>query len=129
MTDEITNSNLGLPGGNGSQALFFNSVNLGDSDVEYITIVFPPGCAGLVGVRIEFAVNPVYPKPLGSFFIFDDYTFTIDVSGQGNSGQWRAVGYNQDTYFHTIRTYWGWNYLKRANPQSAATLISLLGGC
>ena len=125
MTDQITNSILGLPPGNGSKALFFNAVNLGDSEVEYITLVFPPGCAGLVGVRIEFAVNPVYPLPTGSYFIFDDLTYTIQVSGQGNSGQWRVVGYNQDTYFHTIQTYWGWNYLKRANPQSAATLISL----
>lgn len=125
MTDQITQATLSLPAGNGSQAIFFNHVDLGLSDVEYITLVFPPGCAGLVGVRIEFAVNPVYPLPTGSWFIFDDYTFNIQVSGQGNSGQWRVVGYNQDTYPHNIQSYWGWNYLKRPDASLSSPLISL----
>lgn len=125
MTDVVTSSALGLPGGNGSQALFFNSVNLGWSDVEEIIIVFPPGCAGLVGVRIEYAVNPVYPTPAGSYFIFDNYTHVIRPTGQPKGGQWRIVGYNQDTFFHTIQSYWGWNYLPGQQQGNAATLISL----
>jgi len=125
MTDVITTQPLIIPAGNGSTEVYYEEVNLGDSQVESITIVFPPGCAGLVGVQIQYAVNPVYPVGAGSWFVLDDYTYVIDVSNQQTGGQWRIAGYNADIYQHAIQSYWGWNYLPQSPVQSAASLISL----
>ena len=125
MTDVITTQPLVIPAGNGSTEVYYEEVNLGDSQVETITIVFPPGCAGLVGAQVQYAVNPVYPEGANNWFIFDDYTFVIDVTNQQTSGQWRIAGYNEDVYQHTIQTYWGWNYLPVSQQQSLTQLVSL----
>lgn len=125
MTDVITAQPFSPGPGSGSFALWYNDVKLGDSDVEFILVTFPPGCAGLVGCRIEYAHNPVYPIGSNEWFIFDDYTFRIDVSGQRTGGQWRISGYNTDILPHTIQSYWGWNYLKRTVPELVTPLVSL----
>ncbi len=87
--------------------------------------MFPPGCAGLVGVQIQYAVNPVYPNAHGAYYILDDYTLVIPVSSQQKAGQWRLVAYNYDTYVHTIRSYWSYNYLTSQQASGNSPLISL----
>lgn len=125
MPDAIFVSRLNLPAGNGSAALFFNSVELGWSDVTKIIVRFPPGCAGLVGARLEYTQHPVYPIDGTGFFIFDDFTYEIDVTNQGNSGSWRAVGYNTDIYPHTVDFYFEYNWITQAQAQSNSPLVSL----
>lgn len=125
MTDTVLANGMLLPAGNGSQAVFFNHIDLGWSDVQEIMIVFPPGCAGLVGVQIQYAVNPVYPNDAGGYYVLDNYTLTIPVSRQQQGGQWRIAGYNQDTYPHTIRSYWSYNYLNAPQRASSSPLVSL----
>jgi hypothetical protein len=125
MADTVFEQDLNLAAGNGSSAVFFAAVNLGWSDVQEVMIVFPPGCSGLVGIQLQYAVNSVYPNSGNSYYVMDDYILTIPVSGQQQGGQWRIVGYNQDRHAHTVRSYWSYNYL--ANTQNAAStpLISL----
>jgi hypothetical protein len=125
MPDAVYEQDLTIPAGNGSKGIYFNAVNLGLSDVQEIMIVFPPGCAGLVGVVIQYAVNPVYPNANGSYYVLDDYVLTIPVSGQQKAGQWRIAGYNQDTFPHTIRSYWSYNYLTVPEVTGTSPLISL----
>lgn len=125
MPDTVYEQDLPIPAGNGSNAVFFNPVNLGWSDVQEIMIVFPPGCAGLVGVQIQYAVNPVYPNAAGAYYVLDDYTLVIPVSGQQQGGQWRIAGYNMDTYPHTIRSYWSYNHLAIGQSGQQSALVSL----
>lgn len=124
MSDFIRSAVLTIPAGHGSGQLYINDVPLGISDVEKIDLVFPPGCSGLVGVRIEFAINPVYPTGSPGFFILDDDRIQIPVSNQGNSGQWRLTGYNQDAYVHSVYAYFYYNMVDSA-PSSSSSLVSL----
>lgn len=125
MTDVITAQPLTLPPNGGPNTLWYEQVNLGWSNVSQILITFPPGCANLVGARIEFAINPVYPIGGNSWFTFDDYTLAIDVTGQGNSGQWRFTGYNSDVYPHNLTAYFFWDYVDLASEGSSSSLVSL----
>jgi hypothetical protein len=125
MADTVFSQDLNLPAGNGSSAVFFNAVNLGWSDVQEIMIVFPPGCSGLVGVQVQYAVNSVYPNAGNSYYVLDDYVLVIPVSSQQQGGQWRIVGYNQDTFPHTVRSYWAYNFLTAAQATANSPLISL----
>jgi hypothetical protein len=125
MADAVFESDLALPPGNGSTAVFFNSVNLGWSDLQEIMLVFPPGCSGLVGIQIQYAVNPVYPAGPNGYYILDDYVLVIPVSNQQQAGQWRIAGYNQDTFQHTVRSYWSYNFLPIPGQSSSSSLVSL----
>ena len=125
MADVVTSQPLNMPAGNGAKAEYYYDVNLGASDVSQVIVVFPAGCAGLVGARIEFSVNPVYPVEPNPWFIFDDFTLVIPVSNQGTSGQWRVVGYNQDYNQHTVGFYFYWDYLPVNAQQSTASLIAV----
>lgn len=125
MADTVYEQDLAIPAGNGSKSAWYNQVVLGWSDVQEIMIVFPPGCSGLVGVQIDYAFNPVYPNANNSWYVLDDYTLVIPVSSQQQGGQWEIYGYNQDTYVHTIRSYWSYNYLTSDQIAAASPLISL----
>jgi len=125
MTDVVTECDLILPAGNGSTAIYYEEANLGWSDVQSIMLVFPPGCSGLVGVQIQYAVNPVYPNGPNSWYILDDYVLAIDVTNQQQGGQWRVVGYNTDTYQHIVRGYFSYNYLTASQQEAVSSLVSL----
>lgn len=125
MTDAISAVPIALPGGGNPNSLFFVPVNLGWSDVEQIIIRFPPGCSGLVGVRIEYAVNPVYPIGANSWFTLEDESVTINVTNQPQSGQWRVTGYNSDFYQHTPVAYFFYNYLQPPASSPVSALVSL----
>jgi hypothetical protein len=124
MPDVVTSQPLTMLAGNGSSQIWYEDTYLGDSDVSQAVIVFPAGCAGLVGARLEFSGNPVYPAGDNPWFVFDDYVLVIPISGQGNSGQWRVVGYNNDYNDHTLQFYIYWDYLPIASQSGTSSLIA-----
>lgn len=125
MTDAITKASIALPAGNGAQTIFFVPVKLGNSNVNQIMLVFPPGCSGLVGIRLEYAIHPVYPIDGTGWFILDDFVLIIPVTGQGNSGDWRLVGYNTDFNPHTVDAYFSYDWVKTGSQAPTSTLVSL----
>lgn len=126
MADVVTSYALNLPAGRGASPIFYHDLNLGWSEVTNIKIVFPAGCAGLVGAHIEYATNAVYPNDGNQWFIFDDYVYSQDVSNQQHAGQWRVVGYNNDYNPHVVHFYVAWDYLPSPLPSQSSQLISLL---
>ena len=70
--------------------------------VDRILITWPPGCAGLVQVKIFAGGNFAYPSVDKQAFGFDDYTLDIPVSNPINSGQWQAWVTNTDSIENTI---------------------------
>lgn len=125
MSDVVSAFPLTIPGGGSVNNIFFVSAILGDSDVSKILLVFPPGCSGLVGVRVEVGGAQVYPQKVGTWFIFDNYPLEIPVSKKPNSGQWHIAGYNTDFYQHTIQAYIFWDYLTRSEVGQSSPLVSL----
>lgn len=125
MTDVVQAFSLDIPGGGTTSNIFFVDCEIGISNVSQIIIQFPPGCAGNVGIRVEHGGSQVYPLKSGTFFVFDDFTLVIPISGQGNSGQWHVAGYNTDFYDHVINAYFFYDYVDLAAGQSGGSLISL----
>jgi hypothetical protein len=76
-----------------------------DMFVESVGITFPSGCAGLVGVWVDYLSGQLWPYNSGSYFVGDDHTITIHpriwLSEEPMILQ--PHGYNLDTlYTHTI---------------------------
>jgi hypothetical protein len=125
MADAIQAFILDVPAGNGGGLIHSVDCPLGWSDVSNIMITFPAGCSGLVGARIEYAGNQVYPISISGWFVLDDYVLQIPVTNQQQAGQWRLAAYNIDYYPHSITAYFSFNYLLPSNQPSSSGLISL----
>lgn len=125
MTDVSSGFALTLPAGNGVKTVTEVQCPLGWSDVSQILMVFPPGCASLVGVAVMYAENVVYPVGPNPWFVLDGYQLVIPVTGQQQAGQWSIAGYNLDFNQHTVLAYFSWDYLTIAAQQQAGSLISL----
>lgn len=127
MTDAVQAFTLTIPSGGSPSTVFFVDCELGDSNVTQIILVFPPGCSGNVGVRVESGGAQLYPLVAGTWFMLDDYTLLIPVTNQINSGQWHVAGYNQDFYDHTITAYFFYDYLNLTGQGSSGLLSGLSG--
>lgn len=125
MTDAIQGFPLAIPANGSPSNVFFTDCELGWSNVTQIVLVFPPGCAGQVGVRVEHGGAQLYPLIAGTWFIFDDYTLVIPVTGQGESGQWHVAGYNQDAFPHTVQAYFYYDYVGSSAQTATSPLVSL----
>lgn len=125
MTDVVRAFTLTIPGGGSPGNVFFVDCELGTSNVTKIQLSFPPGCAGLVGVRVEHGGTQVYPLDPGTWFILDDFVQEIEVTGQGNAGQWHVAGYNTDFYQHVIQAYFYYDYVDMASASAPTPLVSI----
>jgi len=125
VTDFVSAFAPGAPVGTTPSTFATAHIKLGQSAVEQIIIVFPPGCSGLVGVRIGYGGNPVYPIGNNSWFVLDGETITINPTNQETGGTWNIDLYNLDNYSHTIQVYMYWNYVNAAAASTASTLISM----
>lgn len=103
-------------------------LNLGWSDVVGFKIVFAPGCVGLVGARVEYGQNPVYPDTNGTWYIFDNYVLDQPVSSQQQGGTWDIACYNNDVYAHTLWVYFDWNNLTSQEQAAVVSTVSLVSG-
>lgn len=125
MTDVIKAFSFTIPANGSPSSVFFVDCELGDSNVTKIQVVFPPGCATLVGVRIEHGGSQVYPIDSGTWFIFDDFTVEVEPTDQGTSGQWHVAGYNTDIYPHTIRAYFYYDRVDLSSSSVSSSPVSL----
>lgn len=128
MTDAVKAFSLACTANLAPGLVNFVDCPLGnETEVTRILVVFPPGCNGNVGARIESGGSPVYPLLAGAFFIFDDYTLEIDPTNQVTTGQWRLAAYNHDFYVHTLQVYFFYNYLNLGMTGHDSVLVSLGG--
>lgn len=125
MSDTTTAFNVSVPAGTPIATPINVSMALGDSDVQAIVVTVPPGAAGLVGFAIWAGGSPAYPNDFNSWFIFDDYTFTQEVSNAITTGQWSLMAYNVDTYQHTLNVYFKYNYLTVSPDLAVSPPVSL----
>lgn len=125
MTDVVTNrAAVVLANTPVSTPIVFHNA-LGDSELESVMLVFPPGAVGLVGARIQYAGTPLYPNSLAGWYILDDYTLVVNITNQETGGTWEIAAYNMDIYPHTIQVYYYWNYLKLSGQNAPTPLIAM----
>lgn len=78
--------------------MFFN-----DGRVERLEMRWPPGPAGLVGIRVAFSGQVVIPFQATNWLVTDDEAIVWPLERFPGSGKWQAVGYNLDNFDHTIQ--------------------------
>lgn len=100
-------------------------IDLGPSEVTRIVVTWPAGCGGLLFIQIRAAGGYAFPSFQNQYMAFDDYTYTIDVANQTNSGKWSVMCDNRDFIGHDPQVVFEYNYLRGANNSSALTPISL----
>ena len=67
-----------------------------------LELVFPDGCAGLVGIRVNVGGGQAIPATRGAWMIGNDETIRYDLAGQLDNGAWSITGYNSDAFDHTV---------------------------
>lgn len=125
MTDAVAAFPNTVPANTPVTGLLSVKCALGWSNVSKILISFPPGCSGLVGARLSYAGNPVYPIGPSSFFVLDDYVVEVDPTNQQQGGQWTFDAYNLDIYQHTPTAYFYFDYLPIGSAPGQSGLVSL----
>jgi len=68
-------------------------------------VIFPPGCAGLVKIRIEHEGHPIIPINKSDYIKADNYTFELPMFYEVAEEPYGITfeGWNEDdTYDHTI---------------------------
>jgi hypothetical protein len=74
-----------------------------DGELERIEMRWPPGPAGLVGLRIRHSSQVVIPYSGTSWVVSDDEPIYWPVSGYPATDKWDVLGYNTGAYPHTIQ--------------------------
>jgi hypothetical protein len=73
--------------------------------IHKLDILFPPGCAGLVGIAIHSAIHQIWPSNPGEFFSSDAETISFREHHAITTEPYllQAYYYNEDdTYDHEI---------------------------
>jgi hypothetical protein len=125
MSDFTAAFSVTIPAGTTIASPVLVPCNIGIADVESILVVVPAGCAGNVGFQIWAGGTTSYPTSKTQWFIFDDYTFTQEVSNQINSGQWAINAYNVDTFQHVLQVYFKANHVTPSPVPASSPLVSL----
>ena len=66
------------------------------------TLSIPDGPSGLVGVRIAAFGTALVPNTSGRWIVANDEVIASEPANWPNSGHLELVGYNEDTYAHTV---------------------------
>lgn len=125
MADASQQFLIDVPANGSPSNIFIYNMPLGPSDVQRILITWPPGVSGLVPVQIMAGEQAAFPRLPGTFFVFDNYTYSFDVSNQINSGQWSMATYNLDTQVHNIQVVFEFNFLRGQQASDGSLPISL----
>src|SRR6516165_5491313 len=92
-----------VPAGTAKATPIEHSITFPPGTVVELQILFPAGCAGLVGIALAQAHQPVFPRGKGAFVRGDNETVTREVTGYNNTGDWQLFGYNTDSNLHTVQ--------------------------
>lgn len=123
MAQEVQSFGITVPGNNPNFEIYDHQLPL--CTVERILITWPPGCAGLVQVKILAGGNFAYPSVDKQAFGFDDYNLDIPVGNPINSGQWQAWVNNNDSIPHTVHVTYFYNRWISGGLSSTSQAISL----
>lgn len=73
--------------------------------IQRVEIEFPPGCAGLAHVKVQYHEFDLYPSNPGTWFSGDGFTIAFDDNFPVTEVPHavKVVGYNEDdTFEHTV---------------------------
>lgn len=67
-----------------------------------LSVRFPPGSRGQLGVRVTSGGQAVIPVDAGTWIVGEDETIALDLQGYLESGAWELTSYNVGQYAHSV---------------------------
>jgi hypothetical protein len=97
-----------VPAGTPVSAPVSTTVPVPVGTVVKVTIVIPPGHAGLTGLQVLLAGTPIIPYAGAAYLIGDNYQDSWEIGQDVNPGNLTLAGYNTDIFQHTFYTRFLW---------------------
>lgn len=77
-------------------------ISFNPGEVVGIEIQIPDGHAGLTGLQLASAHQPLIPNTAGAFIVANNDTIDWTVQGMPNTGNWQALCFNTDRFPHSF---------------------------
>lgn len=78
------------------------ALNIPQGIMRRIEMRWPPGPAGLVGIRVAHSTQVIIPRTGSNWLITDDESIDWPVEGLPTGNKWSVIGYNTGINPHTI---------------------------
>lgn len=103
MAERVEIVNVTIAAGTLSTAPVTVALPIPDGVMTRIEMRWPPGPAGLVGLKVAHSGQVIIPRTGTAFLITDDEVVIWDVEGYPTGNKWTVVGFNTDVNNHTIQ--------------------------
>lgn len=114
MSDFVRIFGLTLPASPNNFVIVDYPTPLGLCTVDKIQVIFPPGCAGLVGVSIAVGKQQFFPPAGDPQIRLDNQVWEIETANLIDSGQFDIQAFNQDLNDHTIQVVYYCDYIQHS---------------
>lgn len=102
MAERIELLDVTIPAGTLLATPVTVALNIPAGIVTRIEQRWPPGPAGLVGLRVAHSGTVLIPRSGPGWLVTDDESIDWPVEGYPTGNKWSVVGYNTDINAHTI---------------------------
>lgn len=103
MAERIEIVDVTIPAGTALATPVTVALNIPDGIIQRIEQRWPPGTAGLVGLRIRHSSQVIIPMNGTAWLVSEDEVVSWPVEGFPTGNKWSVQGYNTDIYQHTIQ--------------------------
>lgn len=121
MAERFEIFDIAVPAGTASSAPLTTATKYSDGTPLEVEIVFPSGCAGLVGVRLDYGAVTLVPMTAGAWIRGNDEVVKWPLEGYPAGGGWKITAYNTDVYTHTLQVRYALREIVR--PPAAEVAI------
>lgn len=123
MSYEVRRFPVSIPAGTAQAAPQITSLAMPARLVRRVSIRFPPGPQGQVGVQLGSGGVQIIPWNTGQWLIGNDETIPFDLYGQIESGAWQLIAYNVGAYAHSVYVTFEVDPPQLRSPTSSGPLV------
>lgn len=113
-----------IPAGTPVAAPLVTSTAFNPMTVDRIEWLFPPGCNGVVGIKVGARSVQVLPGTAGAWIIRSGDSSGHNLADLPDMGDWSIIGYNTGSFPHTIHVV----FICHVYTPSAPEVLILDGG-
>lgn len=103
MAERVEVFDVTIPPGTPASAPLSTPMPYSDGIPVEVEIVFPTGCSGLVGVRLDYAAVQLVPHRPGVWIRGSGEPVKWPLTGMPTGSGWVLTGYNTGAYPHTLQ--------------------------